>query len=69
MLNEKKAFFQVRLNGEKILCYYRDGSIKIWADTKAKLTKEAKLRYSNPYYKLMQRFTAVGYNLVESGGL
>ena len=57
------------LNGEQLLCYYPDGSIKIWADTKARPGKRAKLRYSNPYYKLMQRFTAVGYNLVELGGL
>ena len=59
----------MELNGEQILCYYPDGTIKIWADTKAKHSKVAKKRYLNPYYKLMQRFTAVGYNLVELGGL
>ena len=57
------------LPGEQILCYYPDGTIKIWADTKAKDTKEAKKRYQSPYYMLAQKQTANGYNLVNLGGL
>jgi len=55
--------------GEQILCYYPDGTIKIWGDQNAKDNKLAMKRYSNPYYKKTQKLTAVGWNLASLGGL
>ncbi len=57
------------LPGEQIICYYPDGTIKIWADKNAKDNSRARKRYANPYYKQCQRLTATGYNLVGLGGL
>ena len=59
----------LNLSGEQLLCYYPDGKIKIWADINAELSEEGKRRYTHPYYILMQKFSATGYNLVELGGL
>ncbi len=59
----------MNLPGEQILCYHADGTIKIWADKNAVDSKTANKRYSNPYYKSAQQLTAVGYNLVNLGGL
>lgn len=55
--------------GEQILCYYPDGSIRIWADKNAKDNDIAKWRYNHPFYKANQRLTATGYNMVNLGGL
>jgi hypothetical protein len=57
------------LPGEQILCYYPDGTVRIWADKNAKDSKEALKRYNSPYYKLSQKLTASGYNMVNLGGL
>jgi hypothetical protein len=57
------------LPGEQILCYYPDGTVKVWADKTAKDSKIAISRYQSPYYKLAQKLTACGYNLVNLGGL
>lgn len=59
----------LNLPGEQILCYYPDGTIRIWANKNASDTNTAHNRYNHPYYKLMQRYTAIGYNLVSLGGL
>ena len=55
--------------GEQILCYYPDGTIKIWADTNADDGEIAKWRYGHPFYKANQRLTTTGYNMVNLGGL
>lgn len=55
--------------GEQILCYYPDGTIRIWADKNAKDSETAKRRYGHPFYKANQRLTATGYNMVNLGGL
>lgn len=57
------------LPGEQILCYHSDGTIRIWADTQAEDSSIALKRYASPYYKLCQRQTANGVNLVNLGGL
>jgi hypothetical protein len=57
------------LPGEHILCYYPNGTVKIWADVNAEDSDVARKRYSHPYYSLSQRLTATGYNMVELGGL
>jgi hypothetical protein len=43
--------------------FYPDGNIKIWADTNAVDSEEAKARYAHPFYASAQRLTGVGYNL------
>ena len=55
--------------GEQILAYYKDGTIKIWADKNAKDSKMAKRRYNSSFYKCNQKLTATGYNLVNLGGI
>lgn len=57
------------LPGEQLFCYYPDGKIKIWAMKNAKDNEMAKARYSNPFYKVNQKQTANGYNMVNLGGL
>lgn len=55
--------------GEQILCYYPDGTSRIWADKNAKDSETAKWRCEHPFYKANQRLTATGYNIVNLGGL
>lgn len=55
--------------GEQILCYYADGTIRIWADATARDSAAAKARYAHPFYRANQRLTAAGYNLVNLGGI
>jgi len=57
------------LPGEQILCYYPDGTIRIWRDMNAVDSDRARDRYRNPYYRHCQRLTGTGYNLVNLGGL
>ncbi len=57
------------LPGEQIMSYYPDGVIRIWADSNARDSKEAITRYKNPLYRLNQRLTASGYNMVALGGI
>lgn len=57
------------LPGEQILCYYPDGTIKIWANKNARDSKIAIKRYTSRNYLLAQKLTATGYNLVNLGGL
>lgn len=59
----------MNLPGEQILCYYPDGTIKIWADKNAKDSEIAIKRYRSPYYMLAQKLTASGSNKVNLGGL
>ncbi|SDL32845.1 rhamnogalacturonan lyase family protein [Kriegella aquimaris] len=59
----------INLPGEQLLCYYPDGTIKIWADKNAKDSDVALKRYNSPYYKLTQKLTATGNNLINLGGL
>lgn len=55
--------------GEQVLCFYPDGTLRIWADRNAKDTPEALARYNNPFYKANQRLTATGSNRANLGGL
>lgn len=55
--------------GEQILCYYPDGTIRVWGDKNAVDSERAIKRYQHPYYILCQRLTGTGYNLVNLGGL
>jgi hypothetical protein len=55
--------------GEQILCYYPDGTVRIWGDKSAVDSERAKKRYMHPYYKNCQRLTGTGYNLSNLGGL
>ncbi len=57
------------LPGEQILCYYPDGTVRIWGDKNAVDSERAMKRYEHPYYRLCQRLTGTGYNLVNLGGL
>lgn len=57
------------LPGEQLLCYYPDGTVKVWADINARESKRAKSRFEHPFYKRNQSLTAVGYNLIVLGGI
>ncbi len=57
------------LPGEQVLLYFPDGRIQIWADKNAKDNKRAKARYASSFYKVNQKLTAAGYNIVNLGGL
>jgi hypothetical protein len=55
--------------GEQILCYYPDGTIRIWVDANANDTASARARYSHRFYRTNQKLTATGYNMVNLGGI
>jgi hypothetical protein len=55
--------------GEQVLCYYPDGTIRVWADRNAKDAPAARARYSHRFYEANRRLTATGYNLVNLGGI
>gem|GEM_PF-6710799 len=55
--------------GEQVLCFYPDGTLRIWADLNAKDSPEALARYNNPFYKATQRLTATGSKRANLGGL
>jgi len=55
--------------GEQILTHYPDGTVRIWGDRNAYDSPEALRRYNHSYYKVNQKLTAVGYNLVNLGGI
>jgi hypothetical protein len=55
--------------GEQILCYYPDGTIKIWGDTGAVDNITAIKRYQHQYYIMNRKLTGTGYNLVNLGGI
>jgi hypothetical protein len=55
--------------GEQVLCYYPDGTVRIWGDAAAADSEEAKQRYSHRFYKANQKLTATGYNIVNLGGI
>jgi hypothetical protein len=57
------------LPGEQLLCYYPDGTVRIWADLNARESRRASDRYGHPFYRLNQRLSATGYNLVLLGGI
>lgn len=57
------------LAGEQLLCYYPDGTIRIWYDKNAKDSNSAQARYNSSFYKRNQRLTATGYNLMNLGGI
>ncbi|TVY08858.1 rhamnogalacturonan lyase family protein [Paenibacillus cremeus] len=57
------------LPGEQLLCFYPDGTIRIWADANAKDSETLLERCAHPFYKGAQRITAVGYNVVLMAGL
>jgi len=55
--------------GEQILCYYPDGTIRVWANRNAQDRPAARQRYNHPFYRANQRLTATGYNIVNLGGI
>ena len=57
------------LPGEQLLCYYPDGTVKVWADRNAKESSRARFRYENSFYKSNRILTGTGYNLVVLGGI
>lgn len=57
------------LPGEQLLCFYPDGTLRVWADANACDTAEAEARYRDPFYGSSQRLTGVGYNLCLMCGL
>jgi len=52
-----------------MLCYYPDGTVKIWADKNASDSPRAKSRYEHPFYRVNMILSATGYNLVVLGGI
>jgi len=57
------------LPGEQMLCYYPDGTVKIWADKNASDSPRAKSRYAHPFYQVNMILSATGYNLIVLGGI
>ncbi len=60
---------RINLPGEQLFCYYPDGTIRIRGVKNAKDNDVAKMRYNHPFYKVNQKQTAQGYNMVNLGGL
>jgi len=59
----------MELPGEQLLCFYPDGTIRVWADANAADSGQALARYRDPFYENSQRLTGVGYNLCLMCGL
>ncbi|HUT32129.1 MAG TPA: polysaccharide lyase 11 [Planctomycetota bacterium] len=57
------------LPGEQLLVAYPDGTLRVWADPKAKDSDAALARYRHPLYRANRRLFATGYNLNVLGGL
>jgi hypothetical protein len=57
------------LPGEQLLSYAEDGTVRLWTDRNAVDSPEALARYAHPFYRTNQRLTAVGYNLINLGGI
>ena len=55
--------------GEQVLTYHGDGTVRVWGDRRAEDHPTALARYGHPFYRANQRLTAVGYNLTVLGGL
>jgi hypothetical protein len=55
--------------GEQLLVGYPEGMLRAWGDARAEDSPAAQARYQHPFYRANQRLTAVGYNLVNLGGL
>jgi hypothetical protein len=55
--------------GEQVMMYQTNGIVYIYADDNARDTVRGRERYAHPLYKANQRVTAVGYNLINLGGL
>lgn len=55
--------------GEQLLTYSPDGWVRLWGDAEASDGPEALERYAHPFYAANRRLTAVGYNLVNLGGI
>jgi hypothetical protein len=56
-------------DGEQLLLWYSDGTIKIVYDNHARDNSAAKTRYANPFYIRNQKQSAVGHNLILLGGI
>lgn len=54
--------------GEQLLSFYRDGTVRFWADRDARDNALALARYANPHYRSAMRLMSVGYNLPLLGG-
>jgi len=55
--------------GEQVLSYAPSGEVALWFDAEAVDSSRARRRYKHPYYRAARRLSAVGYNLVNLGGL
>ncbi len=55
--------------GEQLLCYYPDGTIRIWGDTKAVDSAAASKRYNHRFYQANQRCPTKEYVMCMLGGL
>lgn len=55
--------------GEQLLCYYRDGSIRMWADVHAEDGPAALERYAHPFYRHNRKFPTKEYVLCMLGGI
>ena len=54
--------------GEQVLTYSHDGTLRLWADANASDSELALRRYSNPFYRMNQRFAGCGNHLHVLGG-
>ncbi|MFP4380642.1 MAG: polysaccharide lyase 11 [Candidatus Sumerlaeia bacterium] len=59
----------MNLAGEQLLVYLPDGTIRVWADENAEDCDAAKERYVSPFYRTNRKLTAIGYNLINLGGI
>jgi hypothetical protein len=56
-------------DGEQLLAYYGDGTLRVWADGNAEDSPGAISRYQHPFYRTNQRLGASGSNLGVLSGL
>ncbi len=57
------------LPGEHVLVAYPDGTLRVWADPRAKDSAAALARFRHPLYQANRRLFGTGYNLNVLGGL
>jgi hypothetical protein len=51
-----------KLQGEQILAWYPDGTVKLWADKNANESEKMREIYKSKYYQQNLKLTGVGYN-------
>jgi hypothetical protein len=55
--------------GEQVMCFYPDGTVRVWGDPRAVDRPVAQQRYAHPFYQANRRFPTTENRLCMLGGI